>query len=490
MTRPESARKSALEASREMEPVQGTVEVDVPTPVLWGTFAHANWWPRWNKCFFWVHNRELVAGSKLLWVFQPIKWWYFYKMFAIANIVELEKERKVTWEVTALPGFYARHTYHMEDLGNGRSRFGSWEQGMGAQIRFALSHRFWIAHFTFVKERSLEGALELERIYRRDGRISEPALSSRHRALSIAALALLLILLLAGIVATSFYRSYVKLVTVPLGSGITAVLGGGGNSLLLRDGPDLLLVDTKFPPGSRLLRRLIRKRIGAPVTIVVNTHYHYDHTQGNTEYPAAKKIAFRTTPGLMMARDGDWWRRHRDAMPSTLVGERSTLRVGSQLVMLVHPGDAHTRSDLYVYIKRDDRVYVATGDIVFNRYYPMMDLGEGGMDLPGLIRAVRELATQYPDAVFIPGHGPIADRADLLRYAQYLTFLSDQVAQARTRGLGEAGAVKAIELTSFGLMDLPTFHDNHLCWSNPEMNIRWVYQLEAGTREARQSCTF
>jgi hypothetical protein len=66
--------------------------------------------------FFWMHNRNLVAGQHPIWAFQPIRWWYLYKVWVIANIVEVDKERKVTWEVTALPGFYARHTYHMEDL--------------------------------------------------------------------------------------------------------------------------------------------------------------------------------------------------------------------------------------------------------------------------------------------------------------------------------------------------------------------------------------
>ena len=54
---------------------------------------------------YWVRNRDLVLGKQLIWIFQPIKWWYLYKMFAIAKIVEVEKEKKVTWEVTALPRF-------------------------------------------------------------------------------------------------------------------------------------------------------------------------------------------------------------------------------------------------------------------------------------------------------------------------------------------------------------------------------------------------
>jgi hypothetical protein len=200
-------RKEALEQSVEMAPVQGTVEVDVPIAELWEAFAHGDWWPRWNKCFFWAHNRTLVAGRKLIWAFQPIRWYYLYKMFAIANIVEVESQSKVTWEVTALPGFYARHTYRMEDLGNGRSRFGSWEQAMGAQLRFAPTRHFWIAHFTFVEDKSLEDAKTLEAIYRRDGKITKAALPrKRSWPFALSALTLLLVIISAGIVGW-FYAS-------------------------------------------------------------------------------------------------------------------------------------------------------------------------------------------------------------------------------------------------------------------------------------------
>ena len=85
------AKKRTLLASTEMAPVQGTIDVNIPTAVFWEAFTHANWWPRWNKCFFWAHNRDLVFGKKLIWAFEPIRWWYLYKMFAIANIVELRK---------------------------------------------------------------------------------------------------------------------------------------------------------------------------------------------------------------------------------------------------------------------------------------------------------------------------------------------------------------------------------------------------------------
>jgi glyoxylase-like metal-dependent hydrolase (beta-lactamase superfamily II) len=67
-----------------------------------------------------------------------------------------------------------------------------------------------------------------------------------------------------------------------------------------------MLLDTKFPPGSDWLQKRISKEIGAPVTIVVNTHYHYDHTQGNTNYPTAKIYAYKSVPELMRTYDGEW----------------------------------------------------------------------------------------------------------------------------------------------------------------------------------------
>ena len=483
------AKKRTLLASTEMAPVQGTIDVNIPTAVFWEAFTHANWWPRWNKCFFWAHNRDLVLGEKLIWAFEPIRWWYLYKMFAIANIVELRKDGKVTWEVTALPGFYARHTYHVTDLGDGRTRFGSWEQAHGAQIRFPLTKKFWVAHFTFVKDRSLEGARYLEGVYQREGKITKDRLPKRRYWKFWLAILVLLFLLVAVGVGTWFYRSYLRPAEVSLAPGVEVVTGGGGNSLIVRDGTDLMIVDTKFPPGSDWLRKRIDK-LEAPVTIVVNTHYHYDHTQGNTNYPSARIYAYKTVPELMKKRDGDWWNNHQSGIPTELVDDTKTVKVGSQEVRLTYPGPAHTHGDLWVYIRRGDKEIIATGDLLFNTYYPFMDLGEGGEDIVGLIQAIRQLANKYPNAMFVPGHGPVANAGDLARYADYLQFLYDSVAQARQKGFSEDQAVSSIDLSKWNLSRLASYHNRKLCWATAEMNIRWVYQIEAGTFQKREHCTF
>jgi hypothetical protein len=170
------SKEELLAESNDMTPVAGSVEVQIPAAALWECFTQANLWPRWNKCFLWARNRNLILGQHLIWCFQPIRWWYLYKMPAIARIVEVDERRKVTWEVTALPGFYARHTYFMEDLGNGRTRFGSWEKARGWS--FLLMKWFWVPHFVFVKDRSLEGARFLEAVYRRTGQLNAATLKA------------------------------------------------------------------------------------------------------------------------------------------------------------------------------------------------------------------------------------------------------------------------------------------------------------------------
>lgn len=142
-------------------PIEGSVEVNIPVEVLWRVFRQVRGWPSWNPCFWiaGVRGGTLAEGRTLLWAFEPIKPQYLYKLPAIATLVEVVPARRVTWEVTALPGFHARHTYWMESLGDGRSVFGSWEVAEGPL--YHLLRPFWLAHFRFVRDASLDGAAGL-----------------------------------------------------------------------------------------------------------------------------------------------------------------------------------------------------------------------------------------------------------------------------------------------------------------------------------------
>ena len=135
----------------------------LPVGELWHSFSRVRGWPSWNSCMWTatVTGGELAEGRTLVWAFQPLRRYLLYRLPAIARLTEVVPERRVTWQVTLLPGFHARHTYWMEPLDDQRSRFGSWEVAEGPLYR--LFRPFWLAHFRFVCRESLAGAERLTR---------------------------------------------------------------------------------------------------------------------------------------------------------------------------------------------------------------------------------------------------------------------------------------------------------------------------------------
>jgi cyclase len=295
------------------------------------------------------------------------------------------------------------------------------------------------------------------------------------KRIGIAALVLLAFLAIGG---GWFYRRYLRLEHRDLAPNAHAVLGAGGNSLIVRGARQTLLVDPKFPPGSQWLRRWLAGHGGAPTT-VVDTHYHYDHTDGNSEYPNARIVAHRAVPDLM--RGNAFWGPHPPRIPTVLVDDGGgTIDLGGSQVMLVHPPPAHTHGDLWVLVRAGDQEIVATGDLVFNTYYPFFDLGAGGADVQGIIRAVRGIAAAHPRAAFVPGHGPVVTAGALNRYADYLAELDQSVEKARRDGLSEEQAVERIDLSRWNFSVLPSFNDGNLCWATAANNVRAVYRLQTG----------
>lgn len=450
-----------------MVPVEGSVDVEVPADVLGGAFFRANLWPRWNACMAWVHNHDLRVGDQLIWVFEPIRPWFLYRFPATATIIEVEQGRKVTWEVTALPGFYARHTYGITDLGDGRSRFSSWEQATGPTFR--ATRAFWMAHFEFVKNRSLQGARLLEAAYRLHGRLDEPGLPTRRG--SIRSVADLLGAL-----------EPLRLQPVDLGDGVWAVLGGGGNSLVLKADDEALVVDAKMPPFDRLFRWWVKRTLGVPVTTVIDTHHHFDHTFGNPQFPAATIVAHAGVPRLMRRRDGRFWRSHPDSVPAAphLVTDDTTLEVGSRSVSIRPVPQAHTTGDVWIHLTMDGRDYVVTGDIGCHRHYPFFDAGEGGADLVGWARAAHQIADAHPGATVVPGHGPVGTTADLRRLAVYIEFLERSVRGSAADGLDQAGTIRNVDLSSWRLRALPVFHYGETLLT-ARTNVRRAFELCVGS---------
>jgi glyoxylase-like metal-dependent hydrolase (beta-lactamase superfamily II) len=150
------------------------------------------------------------------------------------------------------------------------------------------------------------------------------------------------------------------------------------------------------------------------------------------------------------------------------------MMVGDQEVVLTHPGWVHTSGDLVIRLPRHN-IVATGGDLAFNGRYPFLDRGEGGILIPQLIEPIRRLAESCPDAVFLPGHGPLARASDLRRHADYLEFLHESVERALREGLSEDEAVRRVCLSKWKLSMLPSLHGGKLTWATASNNIRWTY---------------
>jgi glyoxylase-like metal-dependent hydrolase (beta-lactamase superfamily II) len=216
------------------------------------------------------------------------------------------------------------------------------------------------------------------------------------------------------------------------------LFGFGGNIAVSFGAQGVLLVDTQFPELVPKVRAAIEKLGGHSIDFAINTHWHYDHADGNQRL-GAEGVWFiaQTESRRRMTVDNVIDPMTRPAFPQpayppaavpiATFDTRMQFHFNGQLIDLMHFGPAHTAGDAAVFFR--DRNAVHMGDLFTPRGYPFVDVDNGG-DIDGLIAFCRAvLAELDEDAVVIPGHGPITDYADLTRFAEMLESVREKVAE-------------------------------------------------------------
>lgn len=227
-----------------------------------------------------------------------------------------------------------------------------------------------------------------------------------------------------------------------LGAAIHVASGfENGNVLILASDTGLLLVDAQSAKRVAALDSAIRRISTRPVRMVVNSHYHADHTEGNAIFRqlGAAVIAQRNA-SVQAAKDTtivEWDNWHRTplaaaAMPTRLVDDSLAFTFGAERVVLLHAPRAHTDGDLLVWLPRANVLHI--GDILEVGAPPFIDWWGGG-SLRGMVQTIdRVLAMVNDRTAIVPGHGAVSSRADLARYREMLTTVESRVAAQVTRG--------------------------------------------------------
>ena len=238
--------------------------------------------------------------------------------------------------------------------------------------------------------------------------------------------------------------------TETVAPGIHVLRGAGGNVLVSIGEQGVLMVDSQFPQMIPKLKAAIGELGGGAIDFTVNTHWHYDHADGNP----------------VLGRDGSWMVSHTnsrrmmagahdidtvsmiyrqppypaEAMPVITFDHHMQFHFNGEAIDLLHFGEAHTTGDTAV-LFRDSNV-VHMGDVL-NAGYPFIDAGNGG-GINGMIHFCEKvLARLDEDSIVVPGHGSTLGYADLAQYIGMLETVSSRISEMIDAGMSLDAVIAA-----------------------------------------------
>jgi len=226
-----------------------------------------------------------------------------------------------------------------------------------------------------------------------------------------------------------------KITTETVADDLHVLFGVGGNIAVNVGEDGVFIVDDQFPQMMPKIRDAIAKLGGNEVDFAVNTHWHFDHAEGNLTLGQSGTwlVAHENSREMMMqdnivnlvvaAYDQQAYPEH--ALPDITFDDDMKFHLNGQTIELWHFGPAHTTGDAAIYFSETNAVHL--GDVFNNRGYPFIDAGNGG-SMEGVIRfSKKTLARINKDTVVIPGHGPISNYQGLADYVTMLTTVKDRM---------------------------------------------------------------
>lgn len=227
--------------------------------------------------------------------------------------------------------------------------------------------------------------------------------------------------------------SKVEVKTQKLGDSVYMLEGAGGN-LGVSIGEDaVFVVDDQYAPMAPKIQAAIAALTAKPVKFILNTHWHGDHTGGNETFGKAGAIivAHENVRRRMSSEQfielfkSKVAASPRAALPIVTFASDVTFQLNGEEIRAFHVPRAHTDGDAIVHFVKADVIHM--GDTFFNGMYPFIDSSSGGTAEGMVAAADKVLAMSGDKTKIIPGHGPLATRADLKAYRDMVAELNGRV---------------------------------------------------------------
>ena len=217
----------------------------------------------------------------------------------------------------------------------------------------------------------------------------------------------------------------------------------GGNTAVFIQANGVTLVDSKVPGWGQPLIEKVKELTDKPITTLINTHTHFDHTGGNPDFPATVEVVTHENTARYMKENNPVSGLTLDVpdvfkssggrgLPKRTFKDRLTLGSGNDRVELHYFGRAHTGGDAFIVFPVARALH--TGDAFPNKGVPIMDANNGGSGVEYADTIAKAAALSNIDTV-ITGHANTTlTMADVTEYADFVRAFIEHVRAAKKAG--------------------------------------------------------
>jgi glyoxylase-like metal-dependent hydrolase (beta-lactamase superfamily II) len=224
-----------------------------------------------------------------------------------------------------------------------------------------------------------------------------------------------------------------KLELEKLRDSLYLLKGGGGHSAVFVTDLGVVVVDTKLPGWGQPMIDRITTVTGRPVTMLINTHTHLDHTGSNEFFGTSVEIVAHENTRAGMETMDEFKGAKVNFLPKLMFKEKMVLGAGQDRIELHYFGRGHTNGDTWVVFPSQRVMYA--GDMFAGKHPPLIDRRNGGSGIAYPDTLEKAASVKNIDAV-ITGHGGVMTMADLQEYARFNKEFRDLVVHGFNRGLG------------------------------------------------------
>jgi cyclase len=199
-------------------------------------------------------------------------------------------------------------------------------------------------------------------------------------------------------------------------AGDTSAFSGGNVAVFITD-TGVTLVDTKLPGFGPMILERIKTVTNKPVTRIINTHTHGDHTGGNPSFGATVESIVQENTRTNMAKMPEFSGANAQFLPKRTYKDKLTVGSGKDQIDLYYFGRGHTNGDTFIVFPALRTMHV--GDIFAWKALPYVDTDNGGSVVEQPDTLAKAAATVKNVDTIINGHIPVGTFNDLREYADF-----------------------------------------------------------------------